>query len=51
MNILMIHQHYYPEMSGTARRTKELAENFVKKGAPSISANFISPVSLGRILV
>ena len=28
----MIHQHYYPEMSGTARRTKELAENFVKKG-------------------
>ena len=32
MNILMIHQHYYPEMSGTARRTKELAENFVKKG-------------------
>ena len=28
----MIHQHYFPEMSGTARRTKELAENFVKKG-------------------
>ncbi|OUX29800.1 MAG: hypothetical protein CBE24_07730 [bacterium TMED264] len=32
MNILMIHQHYFPEMSGTARRTKELAENFAKKG-------------------
>ena len=30
MKILMIHQHYYPEMSGTARRTKELAESFVK---------------------
>ena len=31
MKILMIHQHYFPEMSGTARRTKELAESFVKK--------------------
>ena len=31
MNILMIHQHYFPEMSGTARRTKELAEHFVKE--------------------
>ena len=31
MNILMIHQHYFPEMSGTARRAKELAEHFVKK--------------------
>jgi len=30
--ILMIHQHYFPEMTGTARRTKELAESFVKKG-------------------
>ena len=29
MNILIIHQHYFPEMSGTARRTKELAESFV----------------------
>ena len=28
----MIHQHYYPEMAGTARRTKEISENFVKKG-------------------
>lgn len=32
MIILMLHQHYYPEMSGTARRTKELAESFVKQG-------------------
>jgi colanic acid biosynthesis glycosyl transferase WcaI len=32
MNILIIHQHYYPEMSGTARRAKELAESFVKRG-------------------
>jgi len=32
MRILMIHQHYYPEMSGTARRTKELAESFYKHG-------------------
>jgi len=32
MKILMIHQHYYPEMSGTARRTKELAESFYKRG-------------------
>ena len=31
MNILIIHQHYFPEMSGTARRAKELAEHFVKK--------------------
>ena len=28
----MIHQHYFPEMSGTARRAKELAESFVKQG-------------------
>jgi glycosyltransferase involved in cell wall biosynthesis len=28
----MIHQHFFPEMSGTARRTRELAENFVKQG-------------------
>ena len=28
----MIHQHYFPEMSGTARRTKELAESFIKMG-------------------
>ena len=32
MNILIIHQHYFPEMSGTARRAKELAESFVKQG-------------------
>ena len=32
MNILFIHQYYFPEMSGTARRTKEMAESFVKKG-------------------
>jgi colanic acid biosynthesis glycosyl transferase WcaI len=28
----MLHQHYYPEMAGTARRTKELAEELVKNG-------------------
>jgi glycosyltransferase involved in cell wall biosynthesis len=32
MKILFIHQYYFPEMSGTARRTKEMAESFVKKG-------------------
>ena len=32
LKILMIHQHYFPEMAGTARRTKELAESFVKRG-------------------
>ena len=32
MRILFIHQYYFPEMSGTARRTKEMAETFVKKG-------------------
>jgi len=32
MKILIIHQSYYPEMSGTARRAKELAESFVKNG-------------------
>jgi len=32
MNILFIHQYYFPEMSGTARRTKEIAETFAKKG-------------------
>lgn len=32
MKILMIHQHYFPEMTGTARRTKELSEAFVNKG-------------------
>jgi len=31
-NILMIHQHYFPEMTGTGRRTRELAEHFVKQG-------------------
>ena len=29
-NILFIHQHYYPEMAGTARRTKEVAEALAK---------------------
>ena len=32
LKILLIHQHYFPEMSGTARRAKELAESFVKQG-------------------
>lgn len=32
MKILLIHQAYFPEMTGTAKRTKELAESFVKKG-------------------
>lgn len=32
MKILIIHQAYYPEMSGTARRAKELAESFVNNG-------------------
>jgi len=32
MNILIIHQAYYPEMSGTARRAKELAESFARDG-------------------
>lgn len=32
MKILLLHQHYYPEMAGTARRTKELAEEFVNMG-------------------
>lgn len=30
--ILFIHQHYFPEMAGTARRTKELAEGLAQKG-------------------
>jgi len=30
--ILFIHQHYFPEMAGTARRTKELAEGLYIKG-------------------
>lgn len=30
--ILFIHQHYYPEMAGTARRTKELAETLAIRG-------------------
>jgi glycosyltransferase involved in cell wall biosynthesis len=32
MKILLIHQHYFPEMSGTARRARELSENFVNQG-------------------
>ena len=31
MKILFIHQHYFPEMGGATRRTKELAEFFQKK--------------------
>ena len=31
IGFLMIHQHYFPEMSDTVRRTKELAEYFVKQ--------------------
>ena len=27
-----MHQHYYPEMVGGARRAKELSEKFVKNG-------------------
>jgi len=30
--ILLLHQHYFPEMTGTGRRTRELAEFFVKQG-------------------
>jgi len=30
--ILFIHQHYFPEMAGTARRTKELAEGLARRG-------------------
>jgi len=30
--ILFIHQHYFPEMAGTARRTKELAEGLSRRG-------------------
>ena len=32
LTILMIHQHYFPEMTGTGRRTRELAECFVRNG-------------------
>ena len=32
LTILMIHEYYFPEMTGTGRRTRELAESFVKKG-------------------
>ena len=32
MKILLIHQSYFPEMSGTARRTTELAESFASSG-------------------
>ena len=31
MNILLIHQYYFPEMTGAGRRTLELADSFVKK--------------------
>ncbi len=30
--ILFVHQYYFPEMTGTGRRTRELAESLVKKG-------------------
>ena len=32
MNILLLQQHYFPEMAGVARRAKELSEQFVKNG-------------------
>ena len=32
MNILFIHQHFYPEPSGTAKPTYEMAKYFVKQG-------------------
>ena len=31
LSILMIHQYYFPEMTGAGRRTLELADSFVKK--------------------
>ena len=31
-NILLLQQHYYPEMAGVARRAKELSEQFVNNG-------------------
>ena len=30
--ILLLQQHYYPEMAGVARRAKELSEQFVNNG-------------------
>ena len=30
--IILLQQHYYPEMAGVARRAKELSEQFVKNG-------------------
>ena len=32
LKILLLQQHYYPEMAGVARRAKELSEQFVKNG-------------------
>ena len=32
LKILLLQQHYYPEMAGVARRAKELSEQFVKDG-------------------
>ncbi|MBU0952207.1 MAG: glycosyltransferase family 4 protein [Elusimicrobia bacterium] len=32
MNILFVHQHYYPELVGTGRRATEMCELLVKKG-------------------
>ena len=32
LKILLLQQHYYPEMAGGARRAKELSEQFVKNG-------------------
>jgi len=32
LSILMIHEYYFPEMTGTGRRTRELAESFAKNG-------------------
>ena len=30
--ILIFQQHYFPEMAGVARRTKELSEEFIRAG-------------------
>ena len=32
LRIVILQQHYYPEMAGVARRAKELSESFVKFG-------------------
>ena len=32
LKIVLLQQHYFPEMAGVARRAKELSESFVKLG-------------------